>query len=49
LAAGAPPSRSFHVQAQPPGSRPSVDIDKALSLADEIEDTEILRKLELRK
>jgi len=49
LAAGAPTTRSFQVQAQPLGIRPGVDIDKALSLAGEIEDSEILRKLELRK
>jgi hypothetical protein len=49
LAAAAPPSRSFRVHAQPLGIRPGVDIDKALGLADEIEDAEILRKLELRK
>lgn len=49
LAAAAPPSRSFRVHAQPLGIRPGIDIDKALGLADEIEDTEILRKLELRK
>jgi hypothetical protein len=49
LAAGAPPSRSFKVHAQPLGIRPGVNIDKALGLAGEIEDAEILRKLELRK
>lgn len=49
LSAGAPPSRSFGVQARPLGIRPEVNIDKALSLAGEIEDSEILRKLELRK
>lgn len=31
------------------GARPGVDLDKALALAGEIEDEEILRKLELRK
>lgn len=31
------------------GVRPGVDLDKALALAGEIEDEEILRKLELRK
>lgn len=49
LAAGAPPSRSFRVHTQPLGIRPDIDIDKALSLAGEIEDSEILRKLALRK
>ncbi|HUB38745.1 MAG TPA: CopG family transcriptional regulator [Streptosporangiaceae bacterium] len=36
------PSRSL-------GLRPGLDLDKALHLADEIEDTEIMRKLDLRK
>jgi hypothetical protein len=49
LAAGAPPTRSFRVHARPLGIRPDIDVDKALSLAGEIEDSEILRKLELRK
>lgn len=49
LAAGAPSTRSFRVQARPLGIRPDIDVDKALSLAAELEDTEILRKLELRK
>jgi hypothetical protein len=49
LTAGALPSRRFRVHAQPLGVRPGVNLDKALSLAGEIEDTEILRKLELRK
>jgi hypothetical protein len=49
LTAGAPTSRSFRVQAQPLGIRPDIDVDKALGIADEIEDSEILRKLELRK
>ena len=49
LGADAPPSRSFSVLAQPLGIRPGIDVDKALSLAAEIEDAEILRKLELRK
>jgi hypothetical protein len=31
------------------GVRPGVDLDKALRLADELEDAEIIRKLELRK
>jgi hypothetical protein len=49
LAAGAPPTKSFRVHAQPLSVRPDVDIDKALGLAAEIEDGEILRKLDLRK
>lgn len=31
------------------GTRPGIDLDKALSLASSIEDEEIVRKLELRK
>jgi hypothetical protein len=31
------------------GLRPSINVDKALALAGELEDEEILRKLELRK
>lgn len=49
LTAGASPTRRFRVHARPLGVRPGVNLDKALSLAGEIEDTEILRKLELRK
>jgi hypothetical protein len=49
LAVAAPPTRSFRVRAQPLGIRPGIDVDKALGLAGEIEDSEILRKLELRK
>jgi hypothetical protein len=49
LSASAPPSKRFSVEARPLGIRPDVNIDKALSLAGEIEDSEILRKLELRK
>ena len=35
--------------AQPLGVRPGVDLDKALSLSGELEDAEVVRKLELRK
>lgn len=49
LASGAPPTKSFRVNAQPVGIRPGIDVSKALSLAAEIEDNEILRKLDLRK
>lgn len=31
------------------GARPGIDLDKALALADAIEDEETLRKVELRK
>jgi Ribbon-helix-helix protein, copG family len=49
LAVGSPSRRRFRVQAGPMGVRPGVNLDKALRLADELEDTEILRKLELHK
>ncbi|HYM55738.1 MAG TPA: hypothetical protein VES97_10270, partial [Solirubrobacteraceae bacterium] len=49
LADGASPSRRFRVDARPLGIRPDVNVDKALALASEMEDAEILRKLELRK
>ncbi len=49
LAAGAPPTKSFRVRSRPLRIRPDVDVDKALSLAAEIEDAEIMRKLEPRK
>ena len=49
LAAASPPAKSFRVRAHPLGIRPDVDLDKALGLAGQIEDAEILRKLDLRK
>lgn len=49
LASGAPPSKSFHVRAHPLGIRRGFHVDKALSIAGEIEDAEIMRKLALRK
>ncbi|HSZ12968.1 MAG TPA: hypothetical protein VK790_02915 [Solirubrobacteraceae bacterium] len=49
LGSGSQPSRRFRVQARPMGVRPGVNLDKALTLAGEMEDAEILRKLELRK
>ncbi|NNN21794.1 MAG: antitoxin [Acidimicrobiales bacterium] len=41
--------RDFQVKAKPMGIRPSVNLDKALFLAGELEDIELLRKIELRK
>lgn len=41
--------RRFAVHPSPLGLRPDVDVDRALSLAAEMEDAEILRKLDLRK
>jgi hypothetical protein len=49
LTLGSQPSRRFRVQSQPLGVRPGINLDKALTLAGEMEDVEILRKLELRK
>jgi hypothetical protein len=49
LAGEAPVSRPFRVHSAPLGLRPGIDIDKALTLAGEMEDEEIRRKLELRK
>lgn len=43
------PARPFRVEARPMGVRPGVNLDKALRLAGELEDEEILRKMALRK
>lgn len=40
---------SYLVPARPMGLRPGVDLDTALRLAGDLEDEEIVRKLELRK
>jgi hypothetical protein len=45
-----PPKRTYRLRALSLGQvRGAVDLDKALRIADEIEDAEIARKLELRK
>ncbi len=49
LATSSRSSKRFRVQTRPMGVRPGINLDKALSLADELEDAEILRKLELGK
>jgi len=49
LAATNPPGKPFTVRAQPLGIRPGFDVDRALHIAAEMEDAEILRKLDLRK
>ena len=49
LTSGSGPNRRFRVHAKPMGVRPGVNLDKALTLAGEMEDAEILRKLELGK
>jgi hypothetical protein len=43
------PAQPFRVEARPMGVRPGVNLDKALRLAGELEDEEILRKMALRK
>lgn len=42
-------SEPFTVSAKPMGLRPGIDLDKALALAERLEDEETIRKLELRK
>jgi hypothetical protein len=41
--------KSYRMPTAPMGLQPGVDIDKALRLAGELEDDEIIRKLELGK
>lgn len=42
-------TRRYKLPTRPMGLRPGIDLDRALRLADELEDAETLRKLELRK
>ena len=42
-------SERYRVPTRDLGLRPGVDLDKALQLAGELEDVEVVRKLELRK
>ena len=42
-------SQRYKVPTRPLGLRPGIDLDKAFALAAELEDDEIVRKLELRK
>jgi Ribbon-helix-helix protein, copG family len=49
LNGGAPAGRRYRMPTASLGVRPGVDLDKALTLAGELEDAEILRKLELGK
>lgn len=47
---GPPPTaRRYRMPTAPLGVRPGVNLDKALTLAGELEDAEIVRKLELGK
>jgi hypothetical protein len=49
LNGSAPAARRFRMPTSSLGVRPGVNLDKALQLAGEMEDAEIVRKLELRK
>jgi hypothetical protein len=49
LGGSAAPARRYRMPTAPLGVRPGVNLDKALTLAGEMEDAEILRKLELGK
>lgn len=49
LDARSPRSRPYAVPARPMHARPGGDLDRAMRLAGELEDAEIVRKLELRK
>lgn len=49
LAGPALPAQRYRMPTAPLGVRPGVNLDKALTLAGEMEDAEILRKLELGK
>jgi hypothetical protein len=49
LSGATPSSRPFRVEAAPLGLRPWFNIDKTLRIAGEMEDEEILRKLDVRK
>ena len=42
-------SAQYRTPSRALGPRPGLDLDKALDLAGEVEDAEIMRKLELRK
>ncbi|HSZ70710.1 MAG TPA: hypothetical protein VK756_10145 [Solirubrobacteraceae bacterium] len=43
------PAKRYRMPTAPLGGRPGVNLDRAFALAAEIEDAEILRKLELGK
>jgi Ribbon-helix-helix protein, copG family len=49
LSAATPAARPFRMQTASLGVRPGVNLDKALTLAGEMEDAETMRKLDLRK
>jgi hypothetical protein len=49
LSGGSRAARPYRLPTRRMGVRPGVDLDRSLSLASELEDVEIARKLELRK
>jgi len=49
LAERSPRPRRYRLPSRRLGLRPGVDLDRALSLAGDMEDAELVRKLELRK
>jgi len=49
LARGRGDAAPYRVPARRLGLRPGVDLDKAMRLAGDLEDAELVRKLELRK
>lgn len=49
LAAETPAARRFVVHPRPMGTRPGLDLDRALRLADRLEDEAIAYKMELGK
>jgi hypothetical protein len=49
LAGSGKRSKPYRLPTRRLGLRPGVDLDKALRLAGELEDDEVVRKLELRK
>lgn len=49
LQSGEASPRPYRLRPRRLGARPGVDLDKALTLAGELEDAEIRRKLSLRK
>jgi hypothetical protein len=49
LAGPAPSARPFRMTTAPLGVRPGINVDKALTLAGDMEEEEILRKRELGK
>jgi hypothetical protein len=44
-----PAAKPYRVRPRDLGARPGIDLDKSLSLAGDLEDAEIVRKLALRK